>query len=100
MGLCLTGQQGRLQLQRKELAKPREFRGREEVKALPWTLSSFPGNCTSPKTAEEMERKKEEKEKGREEKDYKATKVGRRTKRQLFPEFLRAKINALRLWWH
>lgn len=54
---------------------------------------------TSPKTAEEMERKKEER-KGREGKDHKAIKVGRRTKQQLFPEFLRAKINGVRCWWH
>lgn len=51
---------------------------------------------TSPKTAEEMERK-EEKRKGREKKDHKAIKVGRRTQKQLSPELLRAKINGLRL---
>lgn len=50
----------------------------------------------SPKTAEEMERKTEERQ-GREEKAHKAIEVGRRTKKKLFPELLRAKINGLRL---
>lgn len=50
----------------------------------------------SPRTAEEMDRKKE-KRKGREEKDHRAIRVGRRTKQQLFPEVLRAKINGLGL---
>lgn len=95
MGLWLTGQQGRLQLQRKELAKPRELRqGRSQVsdafgKDLPWTPSSSLGNVDLSQTAGEMERK-EEKRKGREEKDHEAIKVGRRTQKQLSPELLKS----------
>lgn len=92
-----------MQLQRKELAKPRGFRqGRSQVSDS-FGKDLFLGHPApflvtwiSPRTAEEMERK-EEKRKEREEKDHKAIKVGRRTKKQLFPELLRTKINGLRL---
>lgn len=89
-------------MQRKELAKPREFRGREEVKALPWTLSSFPGNCTSPKTAEEMERKKEErkKKKGGRRKTTKPQKLAGGPRGSFFLSSSELKSMLSGCWWH